>query len=471
MMPFDSDVRPPGRARESAPALAPPVETPAHHLPPDRLPRRLGAWSAAAVLVSTIIGSGIFRVPRIVAAQTGTVGGMLLCWTAGGVIALCGVLALSELATMYPRSGGIYIYLREAYGRLTAFLFGWTYLIALPAATAAIALVFASYVRAFAPMGNDDARLVAAALVVGIAALNYRSVRLAAVIQNISTGGKILALLTLSASIFVLGQGHGALAQPVALAPHTVGGFGVALVAVLFSYDGWASFTSLAGEVRDPERTLPRVLVGGLVTVIAVYLIVNLAYLHALTIPQIAVSPMVASDALQQTVGRAGSSLVAALVLLSTFGAVNSLTMSQPRVFFAMAEDDVFFRRLAAVHPRFHTPHLAILFATAFSLFYVGFHTFEQLAERFVLATWPFYTLAVAAVFVLRRRRPNADRPYRTAIYPVAPIIFVLTAVWIVGNAFAQHPGSTALIFVVVLAGWPLHRVWEARRGRGTASL
>ncbi|HET7585010.1 MAG TPA: amino acid permease [Gemmatimonadaceae bacterium] len=460
-----ADATPPSDIAAPAPFTGTPVEG-AHA---ERLPRRLGAWSAAAVLISTIIGSGIFRVPRTVAAETGSVGGMLLCWVAGGIIALCGVLALSELATMYPRAGGIYVYLREAYGRLTAFLFGWTDLIALPAATAAIALVFAGYARTFAPMSDDDVRIVAAVLIVLIAALNYRSVRLAAVIQNVSTAGKILALLTLAASIFILGRGDGALSRPMQLAPRTVSGFGIALVAVLFSYDGWASFTSMAGEVRDPDRTLPRVLVGGLLTVIVVYLVVNLAYLHALTLPEIAVSPMVASDALQRTVGRAGSSIVAALVLLSTFGAVNSLTMSQPRIFFAMAEDDVFFRRLAAVHPRYRTPHLAILFATALSLFYVGFHTFEQLAERFVLATWPFYTLAVAAVFVLRRRRPDARRPYRTAGYPLAPTVFVLTALWIVGNALVKHPGSTLLIFAVVLLGWPLHRAWEAKRARERA--
>jgi amino acid transporter len=230
-----------------------------------QLVRQLGGRSALAVLVSMIIGSGIFRVPRAVAAETGSVGAIALCWIVGGIIALCGVVTVAELASMFPRAGGMYVYLRESYGNVLAFL------------------------------------------------LEY--------------------------------------------APRSLGGFGVALVGVLFTYDGWAQFSSLAGEVRDPARTLPRVLVGGMLLMIVVYLVVNAAYLYVLPIADMVASPMVATDALRRAVGPAAGSVVSALVMLSTFGALNLLMMAEPRLFYAMAEDGLFFRALSAVHSRNHTPH------------------------------------------------------------------------------------------------------------------
>ena len=430
-----------------------------------QLIRQLGGRSALAVLVSLIIGSGIFRVPRAVAAETGRVGGMALCWIVGGIIALCGVLTVAELATMFPRAGGMYIYLRESYGNVPAFLLGWVDLLALPLAQAAIALVFATYSGNFVPIGETGTRLIAAALIVLVGLVNYRSLRLAAYIQNVGTPAKVLALVTLSATIFIVGHGGGALTPAaVEYAPRSLGGFGVALVSVLFAYDGWAQFSSLAGEIRDPGRTIPRVLVGGILLVIVVYLVVNAAYLYVLPIADMAASPMVATDALRRAVGPAAGSVVSALVMLSTFGALNSLMMAEPRLFYAMAEDGLFFRALSAVHSRNHTPHRAIVFSSALALFYVGFRSFEQLAEGFVIATWPFFTLAVAGVFVLRRRRPGLARPYRTLGYPVVPLVFVAGGILIVGNALIQRPASTLVSFAVTLLGWPVYQVWSRYR-------
>ena len=414
------------------------------------------------MLVSLIIGSGIFRVPRAVAAETGSVGGMVLCWIVGGIIALCGVLAVAELASMFPRAGGMYVYLRESYGNVPAFMLGWVDLLALPLAQAAVALVFATYFGNFVPLREAGTRLVAAALIVLVGVVNYRSLRLAASVQNVGTPAKVLALVVLSATIFAFGHGGGALsAGPVEYAPRSLGGFGVALVGVLFAYDGWAQFSSLAGEVRDPGRTLPRVLVGGMLLVIAIYLVVNGAYLYVLPIADMAVSPMVATDALRRAVGPAAASVVSALVMLSTFGALNSLMMAEPRLFYAMAEDGLFFRAMSSVHPRNHTPHRAIVFTTVLALLYVGFRSFEQLAEGFVIATWPFFTLAVAGVFVLRHRRPELARPYRTLGYPVVPLVFVAGGVLIVGNALIQRPTSTLVSFGVTLLGWPVYHAWS----------
>ena len=427
---------------------------------PGGLPRLLGGWSATAVLVSMIVGSGIFRVPRTVAANTGSAGAIIICWLLGGVIALCGVLTIAELSTMFPRAGGMYVYLREAYGQAMAFLLGWIDLLYLPTALAAVALVFASYAGNFTRLGEAGTRLLAGALIVVVGAVNYRSLRLAAILQNVGTPAKVVALLALSVTIFIFGDGGGALASPVTLPPTTLGGFGVAMVAVLFAFDGWAQFSSLAGEVKDPGRTLPRVLVGGLLLVLGVYLVVNLAYLSVLTIGEMANSPIVAVDALRRAVGKAAGSIVSALVMLSTFGALNSLMMAEPRLFYAMARDGVFFRGLASIHPRHRTPHRAVLFSGALAIFYVGFRSFEQLAEAFVIATWPFFTLAVIGVVVLRRRRADLPRPYRTLGYPVVPMIFVTAALLLVGNALVQHPATTLISFGVTLLGWPVYLLW-----------
>ena len=433
--------------------------------------RQLSGRSALAVLVSIIIGSGIFRAPRAVAAETGSVGGMMLCWIVGGIIALCGVLAVAELATLFPRAGGMYVYLRESYGNVPAFMLGWVDLLALPLAQAAVALVFATYFGNFVQLSEAGTRLIAAALIAAVGLVNYRSLRLAAYIQNVGTPAKVLALVALSTTIFAFGHGGGALAAgSVEYAPRSLGGFGVALVSVLFAYDGWAQFSNLSGEIRDPARTIPRVLVGGLLLVIVVYLVVNAAYLYVLPITDMRASPMVATDALRRAVGPAAGSVVSALVLLSTFGALNSLMMSEPRLFFAMAQDGLFFRAIAAVHPRNQTPHRAIAFTTVLALFYVGLRSFEQLAEGFVIATWPFFTLAVAGVFVLRRRRPELARPYRTLGYPVVPLVFVMGGILIVGNALIQRPAPTLVSFAVTLLGWPVYHVWSRYRTRPAAS-
>ena len=434
----------------------------------DELPRRLGGWSALAVLISVIIGSGIFRAPRGVALATGSVGGVMACWILGGIIALCAALSLAELAAMFPRAGGIYVYLRETYGKLPAFMLGWVDLLALPLSQAAIALVFASYFRTFVDVGELGTRLIAGGLIVLVGIVNYKSVRLAGAIQAVGTPAKVLALLGLSAAVFIFGKGGGAFTdpRPSSILP-SLGGFGIALTSVLFCYDGWAQFTSLSGEIRDPGKTIPRTLVTGLLLVIVVYLTANAAYLYVLPIADMAASPRVAADALARAVGPAASSIVSALVLISTFGALNSLMMTEPRLFYAMARDGLFFRSLARVHERNQTPHRAVALSTALALFYVGFRSFEQLAEGFVIATWPFFTLAVAGVLVLRTRRPEQPRPYRTLGYPVVPILFVVSGVLLVVNALVQHPTSTLVSFGVTALGWPIYHLWIARRESG----
>lgn len=428
----------------------------------DRLPRRLGVWSAAAILVGSTIGSGIFRVPSTVVAQVSTLGASAALWILGALIALCGALTIAELAAMHPRSGGIYVYLREAYGPLPAFLFGWTELLVIrPSALGAIAMIFAEYLTTFVALTDGGVRVVAGGLIALLALANYRSIRWAALIENTTTAAKVVAIAGLAFLAFLLADpSRGAFAGAIEMSPATWGGFGLALVGVMWAYDGWADLTFVAGEVKDPGRALPRALLGGTAVIALVYLVVNAGYFFALTLPEIAASELVAADAARRIVGPAGATLVAGLVMLSTFGALNGSMMTGPRIFWAMADDGLFFRRVAAVHPRFATPHVAITLAAALGIGYVSLRSFEQLADAFILGIWPFYALAVLAVFVLRRRRPDAVRPYRTWGFPVVPLVFLVASILMLGNSLIEAPGGTLFGFGVILAGIP---VWWLR--------
>jgi amino acid transporter len=435
-------------------------------LGPERLPRRLGPWSTAAVTVGIMIGSGVFRVPAAAAAQTGSAEAMLLAWVVGGIVALCGALALAEVAALLPRAGGMYVYLREAYGPLTAFLFGWVYLVIIPTGTGAIALVFAEYLSRLLPLTAIQVRLVAAGLIVVLGAAQYRSIRFGAAIQNVSTVAKVLAIVALTAAAFLLGPTGSVWAPGGPVHPASWGGFGLGVVTVLWAYNGWQDVTCLSGEVQDPRRALPRALLGGTLAVVAIYLLANVAYLHVLPLSSIAGSPLVAADVAVRLVGPVGSALVAALVCVSTFGSLNAVLMAIPRVFWAMADDGLFFRFVAAVHPRYRTPHMAIASMAVLSVVYLALQSFEQLIEAFILASLPFWALSVGSVFVLRRKLPDAPRAYRTPGYPLVPLLFVVAMAALVANSLYAHPEATGTSLGGVLAGVPFYYAWRRVRRR-----
>ncbi|HWB40580.1 MAG TPA: amino acid permease [Gemmatimonadales bacterium] len=442
---------------ESAPPAFGPPASPA-------LARQLGVWSAIAIVVGAMIGSGIFRVPSATAAQVGTPGGMMLVWVGGGGVALCGALALAELAALYPRAGGIYVYLNEAYGSLLAFLMGWLFLVIAPVSIGAVALVFAEYLGRLFPVVQEYTRLVAAAAVALVAGWNSRSLRFGASITNLSSAAKVLAILVLTAAAFLSDRPGGAEWLGAGeLAPASWTGFGLGLVTVLWAYNGWQDATYIGGEVRQAGRTLPRALVLGTLIVTGVYLAVNAAYLAVLPLEEIAQSPLVAADVAVRLVGEIGNALIAALVCVSTFGTMNGGTLCYPRVFYAMAEDRVFFRGIAAVHPRYGTPHAAILLTAALAICFLWVRTFEQLIEVFILGSLPFWALAAGAVILLRRRRPDLERPYRCPGYPVVPVLFILATMGLLLNSFYQRPGPTIASFGAILAGVPVYYLWRRR--------
>ncbi|HSL69552.1 MAG TPA: amino acid permease [Longimicrobiales bacterium] len=434
----------------------------------ERLPRRLGLISATAVLVGSTIGSGIFRVPASIAAEVGTVGSIALLWIVGAMVAVFGALTLAELAALFPRSGGIYVFLREAYGPIPAFLFGWTELLVIrPSALGALAILFAEYTGHFFPqLGTVGERVLAAIAIAVLALTNVRSVDWGAVVANVTTAAKVLALIGVALIVFLFGDiATGALAQPIEWSPTTWGGFGIALISVMWAYDGWADLTFVSGEVRDPERTLPRALIGGVAIIVVVYLLVNLAYLWVLRVDEMAGARLVAADAASRIFGAAGAGVIAALVMLSAFGALNGSTMTGPRILYAMADDGLFFRPIAHVHAKFRTPDAAIILCNLLGIAYVSIRGFERLASDFILGIWPFYALAVGAVFILRSRHPNLKRPYRTLGYPLVPLVFLIASVLMLANSLVRDPRPTLIDFGIILVGIPVYYLWR-RSGR-----
>lgn len=432
----------------------------------DQLPRRLGVWTATATIVGLSIGSGIFfPTQALLAVQSVPL--IMLLWLIGGAVTLCLTLSLGELTATFPRAGGIFIYLREAYGPLLAFVFGWTVIIVIPAGWSAIALVFAKYLNHFVVTLTDmQQRLIAVALIAVIGGANYRSVSLAAVVQNLATSAKILALLGLAALIYFFGKPHGAEATVGTFAePLRYGALGVALIGVFWTYEGAASICAIAGEVRDPGRNFPRALIAATLIITALYLLVNSAYFYALTLGEARASTLIAADAMRSSVGERAADIISGLVMLSTFGAVAASALADPRVFFAMAKEGLFFAAIGKTHARFATPHRAVLLITALSCLFVLSQTFDQLTHIFVIGMWPFYALAVAGIYVVRRRQPDLARPYRVQGYPFVPAVFIAAALLLVINAAIESPGETAKSMGWSLAGVPIYFLWRYRQG------
>lgn len=435
----------------------------------ERLPRHLGLWSAVAVLIGSTIGSGIFRVPATVAERLHHPGPVFLAWVIGGLIALFGALTLAELAGALPRSGGVFAYILEAFGPLPAFLFGWSELTVIRAsALGAIATIFAEYLGRFVVLTPVQVRWVAAAAVVLVGLLNYLGVKRAAVLMNVATVAKYAALAALVLLAFTAGQGSVSHFSPAWGPGISVSLIATALIAIMWTYDGWADLSFVGGEVKNPGRTLPMALIVGTAGILLIYLLLNVAYVYLVPLPQMARSPLIAATAAEQIplLGRSAGAAISAVVMLSCFSTLIGSMMTGPRIFFAMADRGLFFQSIARVSPRFHSPSVAIWLATLLGVVYVLLNDFQQLADKFILGIWPFYALAVGAVFVLRRAQPELPRPYRTWGYPVVPLLFLLASVGMVVNALWTDPVNTGITFGIILAGVPAYFAWRAWTSR-----
>jgi len=437
----------------------------------ERLPRHLGLWSAIAVLVGSTIGSGIFRVPASVAERLQDPGPVMVAWVVGGIIALFGALTVAELAASMPRSGGVFAYLLEGFGPLPAFLFGWSELTVIRAsALGAIATIFAEYLGYFLAFTPEQVRYVAAVAIVVMGTLNYVGVKSAARFMNLITALKFGSLAGLALLGLTAGQGSWDHFSPAVSGGLQLSLIATALISIMWTYDGWADLSFMGGEVKDPGRTLPLALILGTSAIVVVYLLLNLAYMYLVPLAEMARSPLIAATAAERITvfGSAGAAVVSGVVMVSCLGALTGSMMTGPRIFFAMADRGLFFKAIARVSPRYQSPSTAIWLATALGVIYVLLNDFQQLADKFILGIWPFYALAVAAVFVLRRTRPDLERPYRTWGYPVVPVLFLLASVGMVVNALITDRNNTMVTFGIILAGVPVYYAWRAFTGGRT---
>jgi APA family basic amino acid/polyamine antiporter len=440
------------------------LSAPAHR----ELTRTLRQGDLVLVVIGTVIGSGIWLVPGTVLRNTaGDPGVALLVWLAGGICSLLGALTFAELGALYPDAGGTYTYVREAFGRFPAFLLGWALFLAInTGSTATLAVAFATYAGELVSLGPVGRKLLPVLMIIAVSAVNIRGVRHAATLQNWSTGVKVAAILAIAVAGIALGSGGQATtarAFSTPLSPGLLSGAGVALLGVLWAYEGWINVTNSAGEALDPQRTFARGIIIGTAALVALYLLANIGYLAALGPDGVAGSQRVAADTVRELFGPVPAKFVSAAVLVSVFSAANGLALTGPRMYFAMARDGVFFRALGDVHPRFGTPAVAIAVGGAWAAVLTLWGSFEQLLTYVVFASWLFAALAAASVFVLRRRRPDAPRPFRVPGYPLTPAVFILAAVAIVANTVVARPVQAFAGIGIVLLGTPAYLFWRRR--------
>jgi basic amino acid/polyamine antiporter, APA family len=432
------------------------------------LPRRLGLLDSAAIVVGTIIGSGIFVVPNLVARSLPSEPWIIAVWVFTGLLSFFGALAYAELGAMIPATGGQYVFLREAYGPLFGFLCGWTYFfVIISAAIAWLSITFATYLGYFVPLTPLASKAVAVGLIAFVTLANYRGVAVGAGVQKTFTLMKVLGLAVLVGAALLSARHAPPATGMAAGAPSgaiTLSGFGVAMISCLLSYDGWVALSFMAGEVKDPKRNLPLALALGLVFATAVYVLANVAYLRVLTPAEIAAAPRVGAQVAERVMGPVGGAFVSATILLSIVGAINGWAMTAPRIYFAQARDGLFFRRFAAVHPRYQTPHLAILMFGTWSALLAVSGTYETLAAYAMFAAWVFYGLTSLAVVALRRAQPARPRPYRMTGYPVTLAIFALVALGFVVNTVLTTPGPALVGSLLIAAGVPVYFIWKREK-------
>jgi APA family basic amino acid/polyamine antiporter len=433
--------------------------------------RRLGLFSATMVVVSGIIGGGIFINPYLVAERLQTPVLILAAWIAGGALALFGAFVFAELSTVMPRVGGQYAFFREAFHPLVAFLHGWTLLLVIQSgAMAAIAMALAQYAARLAHLPDAVVRPAAVGLLLGLAGYHALGIRPGAILVNIVTFGKTLALLVLIAVAFWLTERTGIVLQP--WKPDGIGGltlvslFFSALVPIMFAYGGWQNLNFVAEEVRDPLRNLPRAILIGVVCVIVVYVLANVAYVHVLGASALAASRTPAADAAAALWGERGAAAIGLLIVISMFGFLNLAFMAAPRVYYAMAADGLFFAALAHVGKRYRAPTVAILMQGVLAAALALSNTYDRLLGYVAFGDWIFFALAGVALVVFRRTLPAAPRPAPVPFYPVLPILFALGGLGIVANTFVADTRNALMGTAIVALGVPVYLFWNRRRSR-----
>jgi basic amino acid/polyamine antiporter, APA family len=433
--------------------------------------RALGPFDATMLVVGGIIGAGIFINPYLVAQRLSSGGLVLAAWIAGGFVALAGAFAFAELAALFPKAGGQYVYLREAYHPFIAFLFGWASLLMIQGGgLAAVAITFAQYTLRLAGGGGTGAVPLAIAAIAIVAAINFVGVKPGSTLLNVLVLLKIGALgFLILGGLVLAGRMPAPSPAETAVPPGGAGplAFGAALVPILFSYGGWQGANVVAEEMREPRRTLPVALLWGTLVVITIYVLANVVYLLALGRDGLAASPTPAAEAVRRLFGPRADRLIAGTIAVSAFGFLDLTLLAYTRIYWAMAKDGVFFQGLARLHPRFQTPALAIVLQAAWGIVLVATGSYGELVDSVVFADWIFFGLAGAAIFLFRRRIPLSAREpggFRTPAYPVAPALFVVAALYVVASAVLSNPGRALMGTALLALGVPVYLFYRRRR-------
>ena len=427
------------------------------------LPRKLGLIDALSIVIGVVIGGGIFLVPNLVARELKSATAILAVWVVGGLISFFGALACAELGAALPRTGGQYVFLREAYGPLVGFLCGWTmFLVARTAQVAWLAVTLALYVSYFIPLSALASKLLGIGALALFTGINYRGVTAGAMVQKIFTLAKIVGLVVIICSAFLWSGKPAPPANQVA-SGLSLSSFGVALIASLLAYDGWVQLSFVAGEIRNPKRNVFLALALGSVVCIAIYLLANMAYLRVLPIAEIAASDHVGATVAERVLGAGGGRLVSLIILMSIIGSLNGCFLTSPRIYFAQARDGLFFRKFADVHPRYQTPGFAILAQGVWGVVLLVSGSYETLLDYAMFSMWLFYGLMVAGVIVLRRKQPDLARPYRMWGYPVTPALFLAITVWFLVNMLKTRPVPSLAGVLLIATGIPVYFLWARR--------
>jgi len=443
------------------------------------LVRGLSAWDGALVTIGSILGSGIFLTTGSIARLVPHEGLILLLWVAGGLVTLAGALTYAELGALYPRAGGQYEFLKVVYGPLWGFLFGWAaFLVIMSGGIATMAVGFGEYCGVFLPFFStrnvlftlplgpvswtvSGGQVAGAIAIVVLTAINYVGLKEGAFVQNVVTLAKVGSLIGLGAlGLFASSEVTPDFVRPLPQAG-LLTALGVAMVAVFWSYDGWYAVTNLAGEMRRPERDLPIAIVTGTLAVTVLYVLMNLVYVRALPVSDIAASDRIGEAAATALFGPLGGRLISAAVLVSTFGCISSTILYAARIYLPMAQDGLFFARVASIHPRFQTPGASLIGQGLWAIVLTFSGSYEQLYTYVVFAVVVFHTMTGAAVFVLRQREPERERPYRTWGYPVVPLVFVATSAAMVINTLVEKPLESGMGLFLILLGLPAYAHWR----------
>ncbi len=449
---------------------------------PTELKRELGAWAAASIVVGTVIGSGIFLVPKTMILGVGTPSLVFVVWVVGGLLSLAGALSYAELSAALPEAGGEYVYLREAYGPLWGFLYSWTQLwVAKSGSIATLATGFFVYLANFFPFLNgvfytvplplgpgggplqlQIGQLFAIVLILLLAWLNYFGVRLGGNVQVAVTAVKVALIAAIILAGLILGSPHAPGSQ-APVVPLTFAGFIAALVAALWAYDGWNNVSMVSSEIRNPQRNLPLALIAGTGAVICIYLLANWAYFHVLTAGEVAGADRVAAEMIRKIFAGAGANAVSVAALISIFAALNGSILSGSRVPYAAAREGYFFRAIGEVHPTHRTPAVSIWVLSAWGAVLVLSGKYDDLFNLVIFASWILYGMTAASVIVLRRKRPDLQRPYRTLGYPLIPLLFVIGATILVVQTAFSRPRESAIGIILICLGIPFFLYWKKR--------